>query len=44
VNEVIAEQIKEEEMWDEFYAEFSEAMYVDPAEIDFDIEFPMEQS
>jgi hypothetical protein len=32
VNEIIEQQIREEEMWDKFYAEFSEAMYVDPAE------------
>jgi len=32
VNKVIEQQIKEEEIWDNFYSEFSEAMYVDPAE------------
>jgi hypothetical protein len=32
MNEAIGQQIKEEEIWDKFYAEFSEVMYVDPAE------------
>ena len=32
MNKVIEQQIKEEEIWDKFYAEFSEVMYVDPAE------------
>lgn len=32
MNKDMEEQIKEEQMLEQFYAEFSEAMYVDPAE------------
>lgn len=32
MNKIIEQQIKEEEMWDNFYSEFAEVMYVDPAE------------
>ena len=44
MNKDMEEQIKEEQMLEQFWAEHGENLHVDPAEIDFDVEFPMEQS